>query len=68
MRDDRNALHRRTAQARFNGIYATFIGFKMVHLPKWMYVYVIKNAVIEIIKIIIPDSMYDFFHKKRLGQ
>lgn len=68
MRDDRNALHRRTAQARFNGIYATFIGFKMVHLPKWMYVYAIKNAVIEIIKIIIPDSMYDFFHKKRLGQ
>lgn len=68
MRDDRNALHRRTAQARFNGIYATFIGFKMVHIPKWMYVYAIKNAVIEIIKIIIPDSMYDFFHKKRLGQ
>lgn len=68
MRDDRDALHRRTAQARFNGIYATFVGFKMVHIPKWMYVYAIKNAVIEIIKIIIPDSMYDFFHKKRLGQ
>ncbi|MBY0759326.1 glycosyltransferase family 2 protein [Sellimonas caecigallum] len=68
MRDDRNALHRRTAQARFNGIYAAFVGFKMVHIPKWMYVYAIKNAVIEIIKIIIPDSMYDFFHKKRLGQ
>lgn len=68
MRDDRNALHRRTAQARFNGIYATFVGFKMVHIPKWMYIYAIKNAVIEIIKIVIPDSMYDFFHKKRLGQ
>ena len=52
MRDDRNALHRRTVKARFNGIYATFVGFKMVHLPKWMYIYAIKNAVVEIIKII----------------
>lgn len=66
MRDDRDALHRRTAQARLNGIYATFIGFKMVHVPKWMYIYAIKNAVIEISKIIVPDLIYEFFHRKRL--
>ena len=66
MRDDRNALHRRTAEARLNGIYAMIIGFKMVSIPKWMYIYAIKNIAIEIIKIIIPDSIYVFFHKKRL--
>ncbi len=67
MRDDRNALHRRTVKARFNGIYATFVGFKMVHLPKWMYIYAIKNAVAEIIKIIIPDKLYMLLHKRRLN-
>lgn len=67
MRDDRNALHRRTAQARMNGIYATFVGFKLVNIPKWMYVYAVKNAVIELIKIVIPDGIYDYLHKKRLS-
>lgn len=68
MRDDRNALHRRTVSARLNGIYATFIGFKMVDLPWWMYIYVIKNAIVEVIKIIMPDSLYEYMHKKRLGK
>lgn len=67
MRDDRNALHRRTPQARLNGIYATFLGFHMIQLPAWMYVYAVKNAILEITKLIIPDKMYDYFHKKRLG-
>lgn len=68
MRDDRNALHRRTPQARLNGIYATFLGFRMVHLPMWMYIYAIKNAVVELLKLILPDSIYDYFHKRRLGR
>ena len=67
MRDDRNALHRRTVQARINGIYATFIGFKMIKLPKWMYIYAIKNAVFEAIKIVIPDGVYEVLHKRRLN-
>lgn len=66
MRDDRNALHRRTPQARINGIYATFVGFKMVHIPKWMYIYAVRNAIVEMIKIIIPETLYDVMHKKRL--
>ena len=68
MRDDRNALHRRTVQARLNGIYATFVGFKMVHIPKWMYIYAAKNAVVEIIKLIIPDKLYEMLHKRRLNR
>lgn len=66
MRDDRNALHRRTVQARINGIYATFVGFKMVNIPKWMYIYAIKNAIIEMIKIVIPDPIYESIHKYKL--
>lgn len=67
MRDDRNATHRRTTKARLNGIYATFVGFKMVNLPPWMYIYAVKNAVVEIIKILMPDWMYEYFHKKHLS-
>ena len=66
MRDDRNALHRRTPSARMNGIYATFLGFKMLELPSWMYIYAIKNAVVELIKIVMPDKVYVVLHKRRL--
>ena len=66
MRDDRNATHRRNAKARKNGIYATFVGFKMVNLPAWMYIYAVKNAVVETAKILIPDAVYEYFHKKWL--
>lgn len=66
MRDDRNALHRRTVSARMNGIYATFLGYKMLELPVWMYVYAVKNAMIELIKIVIPDCLYEVFHKRHL--
>lgn len=66
MRDDRSATHRRNARARMNGIYATFVGFKMVNLPAWMYIYAVKNAVVETVKILMPDAVYEYFHKKRL--
>lgn len=68
MRDDRNALHRRTPKARMNGIYATFLGFRMVKLPPWMYIYAVKNAIVEIIKIVMPDKVYMYLHKKRLAE
>lgn len=68
MRDDRSAFHRRTPQARINGIYATFMGFKMIHLPKWMYIYAFKNAIVEVVKIFIPDKLYEKYHKKRLNR
>lgn len=68
MRDDRNAKFRRNAQARKNGIYATFVGFHMVRLPAWMYIYAVKNALVETVKIPMPDAVYEFFHKKRLGK
>lgn len=68
MRDDKNALHRRTMRARMNGIYATFVGFNMVKLPKWMYIYAIRNVIIEMIKIVIPDKLYEVLHKYKLNK
>lgn len=68
MRDDRNATHRRSARARMNGIYATFVGFHMVKLPAWMYAYAVKNALVETAKILMPDAVYEYFHKKRLNK
>lgn len=67
MRDDRSAIRRRSAKARCNGIYATFAGFKMVGLPLWMYIYAVKNALVETAKILMPDGVYAYFHRKRLG-
>lgn len=66
MRDDRNAKFRRNTQARRNGIYATFVGFHMVKLPAWMYIYAVKNALLETAKILMPDTVYEYFHKRRL--
>ena len=68
MRDDRNATHRRSARARMNGIYATFVGFHMVKLPAWMYAYAVKNALVETAKILMPEAVYEYFHKKRLNK
>ena len=68
MRDARNATHRRNARARMNGIYATFVGFHMVKLPAWMYAYAVKNALVETAKILMPDAVYEYFHKKRLNK
>ena len=51
-----------------NGIYATFVGFRMVKLPGWMYLYAVKNALVETGKLLMPDAVYEYFHKKRLGR
>lgn len=65
MRDDRNALNRRTFKARLNGIYVLYVGFKLVHMPWYKYIYVVKNAITEIVKCIVPNFVYDYIHKNR---
>lgn len=68
MRDDRNATRRRTMKNRINFIYATYEGFRMLGLPLWMYIYLLRYAVLELIKILMPEAMYEYFHKKRLRE
>jgi glycosyltransferase EpsE len=63
MRDDRNATGRRTFKARLNGVYVMAVGFKMINMPWYKYVYVIKGAIVELIKCIIPKKVYEYIHK-----
>ena len=65
MRDDRNATHRRSIKARLNGCYVLYDGFKMLNMPWYKYYYVVKNAVVEVAKCLLPICVYEYIHKKR---
>lgn len=59
MRDDRNALKRRSWQARRNEMYVKYIGAKMLDIP-WRYrIFIIK----PLIAIIMPRWLYNIVHK-----
>lgn len=64
MRDDRNATGRRNTQARVNGCYVMFDGFRRLNMPWYKYYYVIRNAVIELIKCLIPPLLYEKMHRR----
>lgn len=65
MRDDRNASNRRNWKARKNGIYVMFDGFKRLHMPWFMYYYILRNAVLEISKCMMPFFIYEYFHRSK---
>ena len=58
MRDDRNAVARRNWMNRRNEAYVKHVGYKMIGLPWWTQIY----AIVPIIKYLMPDFVYDFFH------
>ena len=66
MRDDRNAAVRRTVQARLNGIYVTWLGYKMIKMPILKYRYAIRTTILELVKIIMPSMVYEYVHKRSL--
>ena len=68
MRDDRNATNRRTFKARMNGIYVMWIGFHLLQMPWYKYWYVLRGAVLELVKCIIPLSVYEFLHKRKFDR
>ena len=61
MRDDRNALARRTWKTRLNGVYVKHIGYKMIGLPWYKQIYIF----VPIVKQLVPSFIYDFFHYRR---
>lgn len=65
MRDDRNATNRRGFKARLNGCYVLYAGFRMVGMPWYKYIYVLRNTIIEIGKCIVPISIYEYVHKRK---
>ena len=68
MRDDRNATRRRNFKARLNGCYVVFVGFKMVHMPWYRYHYAVRNLIVEMIKCVIPTSVYEWIHKRKFNR
>lgn len=63
MRDDRNAISRRTFSSRMRGIYVQYIGFKMVNMPiKYYPILLVKFFKLLFIGL-MPKSLYTRFHK-----
>lgn len=64
MRDDRDAMKRRTLKNRMNEARVKYIGFKMLNLPKIQYIYILKPIILGL----LPMYIYEFFHRKRKGK
>lgn len=65
MRDDRNAVARRSVKARMNGIYAHWLAYKTLHLSFFGFV---KYAIGNIVRAYAPIFVYKYFHKKNLNR
>lgn len=62
MRDDRNAIKRRTLKNRLNGIYAHYIAYKLLKLSIWG---CLLFCILSLIKGIVPSPIYRFFHNRK---
>ena len=62
MRDDRSAYSRRKFRYRINEMYVKFIGFKMLKLPFYYNIFVLKPIIIGL----LPYCFYIRLHKKLL--
>lgn len=61
MRDDRNATVRRNWLTRRNEVYVRYIGYKMLGLPVWTYVYCLRPLVLAA----MPHRLYEYLHKRK---
>lgn len=59
MRDDRNAVARRNWQSRKNEAYVRHIGYKMIELPWWCQIYVLRPIILGL----LPTFIYNFLHR-----
>lgn len=63
MRDDRNAVSRRTFRSRMNGIYAHYLACRTLHIS---YVPLAIDFLTAVIKCIVPMSLYKKLHQKNM--
>ena len=66
MRDDIAASKRRSLKSRMNGVYVTYVGFKLFRFPWYYYGYVLLDFCKHLIKGIMPEKIYMIFHKKAI--
>lgn len=68
MRDGREAAGRRSLRSRMNGVYVTYVGFRLFHYPWYMYRFVVLDFIRHFIKGAMPEKLYLFFHKRSVNQ
>lgn len=61
MRDDRNALKRRTWKSRLNEAYVKHVGYNMISLPWYTQIYALKPILIYL----LPVSAYKLLHMRK---
>lgn len=66
MRDDRAAAGRRSLRTRLNGAYVLFKGYKLLGLPLYSYGYIAIYTLLQIVKGIMPKSLYLWLRKKKM--
>lgn len=60
MRDDRNAMNRRTFSNRLNETYVKHIGYKMLQLPFYYQFFAVKPILIGL----LPKPIYNYLRRK----
>lgn len=66
MRDDRNAFSRRTLKSRMNAIYVKYVGFKMLKMPFYMYIYILRTLIISVVLGLMPENLYNKLRRSRI--
>lgn len=64
MRDDREAISRRTLRSAFRGIYAHYLAHKTLGLSK---IKLCRYAIKKISSRLLPTPIYKYFHQKKLN-
>lgn len=60
VRDDQNAIKRRTLKNRFNEMYVKYTGFRRINIKKRYYVYCLRPLLVAI----IPKRIYGYLRRK----
>ena len=61
MRDDRNAYSRRNWANRRNEMYVKFVGFKMLGISWYKWVYILRPLIL----FLLPSFLYNYLHRRR---
>ncbi len=64
MRDNKEAYKRRNWNARKNEIRVRYIGYKMLNIPFYKYIYCLRPFFIYL----MPEKLYNILHKKKLNK
>ncbi len=63
MRDDRNAFKRRTLSSRMNAVYVAYEGYRMLKMPWYKYIGILKTFLVNLVLGIMPEFLYMKLHR-----